>query len=89
MKVEEPIFMYGTGTAAAHLRGQIIKSVEKEQNPRVLQHLYFVIEQLQKEECEAIQKKGLRSLRGVLKSNGKTYDEMRQEYLAHISLPTT
>ncbi len=81
MKVEEPMFVYEKTPAAVHLRGQIIKGVEQEQNVRVLQHLYFVMEQLQREEHEALQKKGLRSLCGALKPNGKTLDEMRQEYM--------
>ena len=82
MKVEEPMFIYGRTSVATHLRGQIVKRVEQEENVRVLQHLYFVIEQLQNTKDEtATRKKGLRSLRGILKPNGKTYDEMRQEYM--------
>ena len=81
MKVEEPMLAYEATPAATHLRGQIIRSVEQEKDIRVLQHLCFVMEQLQAEEHVVTPKRGLRSLRGVLKSNGKTYEEMREEYL--------
>ena len=83
MKVEEPMFVYQTKPSVENLRRKILKHVEHENNVRVLQHLYVVIEQMKDEENAAPQRK-LASLRGILKSDKaqKTYQEMREEHLS-------
>jgi len=83
MKAEEPTFVYQSQQTATRLRGQIIKSVESEDNMRVLQHLYVVIEQMKKNEERKVSSKGLSSLQGVLRTDKetKTYKEMRDEYM--------
>lgn len=83
MKVEEPAMAYQSQPTANRLKGQIIKSVECEDNMRILQHLYVVIEQMKKNEEKKTSSKGLSSLQGILKADKetKTYKEMRDEYM--------
>ncbi|MBO4673409.1 MAG: hypothetical protein J5616_03570 [Bacteroidaceae bacterium] len=82
MKVEEPVFLYNPTPSAANLRKLIVNHVEHEDDMRVLQHLYYVIEQI-KEGENTVPKRNLASLRGILKSDkaNKTYQEMRDEHM--------
>ena len=83
MKVEEPTFVYQSQPTATRLRGQIINSVEHEEDIHALRHLWVVIEQMKKDGKNRIPKKRLSELRGVLKTakTNKTYKEMREEYM--------
>lgn len=82
MKAEEPVFVYKTTPSVANLRKLIMNHVEHEDNVRVLQHLYVMIEQMKDKE-NAATKRNLASLRGILKSDktNKTYKEMRDEHM--------
>ncbi|MBQ9640514.1 MAG: hypothetical protein IJV06_03010 [Bacteroidaceae bacterium] len=80
MKAEEPIVAYGTTPSITHLRGEIINSIEQEQDIYVLQSIAAWIEQTQKKKSLNATRPSLRSLCGILKSN-KTYEELRDEYL--------
>ena len=82
MKVEEPMFVYKTTPSVANLRKLIVNHVEHEDDVRVLQHLYVLIEQMKDDE-NATPKRNLASLRGILKSDKakKTYQEMRDEHM--------
>ena len=46
MKVEEPVFVYGTKPSIAHLRQQIVERVEQEENVKVLQQLLVFVGQV-------------------------------------------
>ena len=83
MKVEEPTFVYQSQPTATRLRGQIINSVEHEEDIHALRHLWVVIEQMKKDGKNRIPKKRLSELRGVLKTakTNKTYKAMREEYM--------
>jgi endonuclease V-like protein UPF0215 family len=83
MKVEEPVIsIYQATPSVANLRKLIVNHVEHEDNVRVLQHLYILIEQMKDDENSA-PKRNLASLRGILKSDktNKTYKEMRDEHM--------
>ena len=80
MKAEEPIVAYGTTSSITHLRGEIIKSIEHEQDISVLQSIATLIEQTQKEKDFKATRPSLNSLCGILKSD-KSYEELRDEYL--------
>lgn len=81
MKVEEPAFAYQSQPTASRLRGQIINSVEHEEDIHALRHLWVMIEQMKKDEKRKTSPKRLSELRGVLKTvkTDKTYKEMREE----------
>lgn len=84
MKAEEPTFVYQSQLSATRLRGQIIKSVEHEQDIHALHHLWIVIEQMKKNGARRDSQRKLTALHGILKTDGtnKTYKEMRDEHMA-------